>query len=264
MSDATPPTSIEEARALLAELLPGPEVTDPPAPPPDLEPRLYAIRDALGAHGDALARKEVASDLAVLLLPRLGRMPNPEAREWLRFLRPHLAAHEMDPGMVLLAGQAAWIHGSLAGTDGFLEEAVACFEEADALLRIPRVPAEALEGLSRATLLQQLGDCLLELNRLDEAEARYAEARRDPSAGPSDAFALAWGLGRCHFFQERYPEAFRELRAARKAFDHAEPRWIRSELEKKSAYELLAILRDDLESLIEECRPLASQAARRS
>lgn len=192
------------------------------------------------------------------LTERIGRFPPEEARAWILRLRRSLALHEDLSFLPQLEGQLAWVQGALAGSAGQLKEAAEALERASTLLDEVLAQASLEPGRpatsGRVTLLQQTADCLLELDRLDEAEEYYREARRDPRAGPQDEFALGWGLGRVHFFQGRHAEAFRELRRAQKAFDWAEPRWIGASASEGSAYERLGKLRQDLEEMLEESR----------
>jgi tetratricopeptide (TPR) repeat protein len=196
---------------------------------------------------------------------RIGSFPSPEARAWITRLRASLAPHQDLSFLPQLEGQLAWLQGALAGSAGELKEASEALERAvllldDVLSKKDNPPARA-GGSSRVTLLQQTADCLLELDRLDEAEKYYLEARRDSRATDRDAFALGWGLGRVYFFQNRYAEAFRELRRATKAFDWAEPRWIGARGNESSAYERLGQLRQDLEEMLEESREAMQQPA---
>jgi tetratricopeptide (TPR) repeat protein len=219
--------------------------------PPDLAERLGDLRSRVEEAGVVLDDPVALLQVLPEVFSRLGRMPRFEARMLALALRKRLAIHEQLGPLRHLEGQLAWVQGSLAGSSGALEEAVEAFERALALLGGP----EDFGGRATpVTLLTQCADCLLELDKLDEAERRYLEARHHSSCAESDGFAIAWGLGRVHFFQERWAEAFRELRRARKAFDHAEPRWIGRDPEATDGYVSLGHLGSDLDEMIDEAK----------
>lgn len=227
-----------------------PEDEETPTPP-DLAERLGALRDRLEQGGVPFDDPVALLQILPEVFARLGRMPRMEARRLALALRSRLAIHDQLGPMRRMEGQLAWIQGSLAGTSGALQEAVEAFERTIQLLDGPEDHAGRA---GRVTLLTQRADCLLELDRLDDAEQGYLEARNHPACAESDGFSIAWGLGRVHYFQKRWAEAFRELRRARKAFDHAEPRWIGRDPEATDGYESLGRLGADLDEMIEEAK----------
>lgn len=243
-------TWVEDLRATLPDAATG---EDPPEPPPDLAERLGALRDRLEQAGVAFDDPVGLLQVLPEVFARVSRMPRFEARMLALAVRRRLAEHGQLAPLRRLEGQLAWVQGSLAGSSGALEEAVEAFDRSLELLDGPEDFGSGGRA-GRVTLLTQSADCLLELDRLEEAERRYQGARHHPACAESDSFAIAWGLGRVHFFQERWAEAFRELRQARKAFDHAEPRWIGRDPEATDGYESLGRLGSDLDEMIEEAR----------
>lgn len=260
LGGAASPVVEDWVKALQATLPGAAEGEEAPPPPPDLAARLGALRDQLEQAGVAFDDPVALLQAVPEFFSRISAMPRFEARMLGLAMRRRLALHDQLTPLRYLEGQLAWIQGSLAGSSGALEEAVEAFDRALVLLE---GPGDFGGRASRVTLLTQCADCLLELDRLDEAERRYREARHDPACAESDGFAIAWGLGRVHYFQERWAEAFRELRQARKAFDHAEPRWIGRDPEATDGYESLGRLGQDLDEMIDEAKAEVERQALR-
>jgi len=193
--------------------------------------------------------------LAFTLLAEATRLPLGQGSAWLALARQALDATPPRPLDDSLAGQMAWIEGSLRAALGEVEVACACLEEADR--RLPEGEGLRADPGSELMLVTQLADCLLEVGRAEDAERLFRHALDVVPEGerPVVVFQAHHGLGRLCHSQERLAEAYRHMRRALRFFDYAEPPWIgRATRGDTPDYEQLRELREGIEAAIEDCK----------
>ena len=229
------------------------------APPPEAEAAatLADLLERVRGQPEQWADPVHALALASRLLQDSSRLPLESLAAWMALARTPLEARRDLPLVAYMAGQLAWVEGSLRARRGEVEAACAALEAADRLL--PEDQGIRADKTSQLMLALQLADCLLEAERDGDAEHLYRHALRevDGESRPVVIFQAHHGLGRLCYRQERLAEAYRHMRRALAHFDYAEPPWIgraTPAMEGAEDYQLLRAQREEILEVLEDCR----------